>query len=144
LPNPLTAAAIVDEYLHLPMIPYPAFARRYWVDELQMRFSGGRALRESAECAAFNATRCRWVKKRIDATETAAACKPGRTVVYSPCTQHGERPDGTLFDADRDVERCADRPVDRCDSRRSFVAQVEFCNDSAERLLDRAAREPSQ
>lgn len=148
MPNPLTPAAIVDDYLRLLMIPDPAAARRYVAADLQIPFSGDRALREPAECAAFNATRYRWVKKRIDATETVAACEPGRTVVYSAGTRYGEGPDGTPFEGDldveRDVERCVDRHVDRCETRHRLIAQLKVCNDNSEWSLDRAARGPSQ
>jgi hypothetical protein len=63
-------AAIVDEYLRLLMIPDPAAAKRFVAPDLRIRFSGGRVMRAPAECAAFNATRYRWVKKRVERTET--------------------------------------------------------------------------
>ena len=55
----MTPAQIVDEFLRLVMIPDPASARRYVSPGLQIRFTGGRAMRDPAETSAFNATRYR-------------------------------------------------------------------------------------
>lgn len=132
MPDTPTPAAIVDEYLRLLMIPEPAAARLYVATDLQIRFTGGRAMREPAECAAFNATRYRWVKKRIDATETVAGGTAERTVVYSLGTLYGEWPDGTPFEGNRYVDR-----YEVCLGR---ITQMDVWNDSAECLLDRAAR----
>jgi hypothetical protein len=126
---PLTPAAIVDEYLRLLMIPDPSSARRFVAAELQIRFTGGRAMRDPAECAAFNARRYRWVKKRIDATETVAGGTPERTVVYSLGTLYGEWPDGTPFEGNR--------YVDRYEVQQGLITQMDVWNDSAEWLLAR-------
>jgi len=144
LRNPLTLAGIVNEYMRLLIIPDPAASSRHVAADLQIRFSGGRAMHEPAECAAFNATRNRWVKKRIDATEPVVGCTPERTVVYSPGTRYGEWPDGMPFAGDRNVEGHVERHVDRCETRHGLIAQLKVCNDSAEWLLDRAARGPGQ
>ena len=76
---PSTPAEVVDEYLRLLMIPDPDAARRFVAPGLQIRFTGGRAMSDPAQCAAFNATRYRWVKKRIEATETVAGGDDKRT-----------------------------------------------------------------
>ena len=55
-----TPAAVVDEYLRLLMIPDPQAARRFVAPDLRIRFTGGREMRDPAECAAFNALRYRW------------------------------------------------------------------------------------
>lgn len=86
-------------------------------------------MREPAECAAFNATRYRWVKKRVDATETVAGGTPESTVVYSLGTLHGEWPDGTPFEGNRYVDRYV--------LRQGLITQMDVWNDSAEWLLDR-------
>jgi hypothetical protein len=49
--------ALVDEYLRLLMIPDPDAARRMVAADLAIRFTGGRATRDPAECSRFNATR---------------------------------------------------------------------------------------
>jgi hypothetical protein len=67
-----TPAAVVDEYLRLLMLPDPAAARRFVAPDLRIRFTGGRAMRDPAQCAAFNATRYCWVRKRVERTETVA------------------------------------------------------------------------
>ena len=125
-----TPAAIVDEYLRLLMIPDPAAARRFVADDLQIRFTGGRAMRDPAECAAFNASRYRWVKKKVERTETVAGGTRDATVVYSIGTLYGAWPDGTEFEGNRYVDRYVVR--DR------LITQMEVWNDSAEWLLVRA------
>lgn len=127
--DPPTPAAIVDEYLRLLMIPDPAAARHFVAPDLLVRFTGGREMREPAECAAFNATRYRWVKKRVDATETVTGGSPQATVVYSLGTLCGEWPDGTPFEGNRYVDRYV--------VRHGLITQMDVWNDSAEWLLDR-------
>ncbi len=127
-PTP-TPAALVDEYLRLLMRPDPDAARRFVAPGLQIRFTGGRAMRDPAECAAFNATRYRWVKKRIEATETVAGGTADTTVVYSLGTLYGEWPDGTPFEGNRYVDRYV--------VHQGLITQMDVWNDSAEWLLDR-------
>lgn len=127
---PPTPAALVDEYLRLLMIPDPDAARRFVAPGLQIRFTGGRAMRDPAECSAFNAGRYRWVKKRIDATETVAGGTPEHTVVYSVGTLYGEWPDGTPFEGNRYVDRYV--------VSHGLITQMDVWNDSAEWLLVRA------
>ena len=53
-----TPAAVVDEYLRLLMIPDPDVGAPLRArPDLRIRFTGGRAMRDPAECAAFNAAR---------------------------------------------------------------------------------------
>jgi len=127
-----TAAEVVDEFLRLIMIPDPVAARRYTAPDLRIRFTGGRAMRDPTECTAFNATRYKWVKKRIERTETVAgpAGPDDEQVVYSVGTLHGEWPDGTPFEGNRYVDRYV--------VRRGLITQMEVWNDSAEWLLVRA------
>jgi hypothetical protein len=132
--HPATAAAVVDEFLRLIMIPDPVAARRYTAPGLGIRFTGGRAMADPAECTAFNAQRYKWVKKRIERTETVArAAHAGadeEDVVYSLGTLHGEWPDGTPFEGNRYVDRYV--------LRHGLITQMEVWNDSAEWLLVRA------
>jgi hypothetical protein len=125
-----TPAAVVDEYLRLLMIPDPQAARRFVAPDLAIRFTGGREMRDPAECAAFNALRYRWVKKRIERTETVSGGTGAETVVYSIGTLHGEWPDGTPFEGNRFVDRYVVRDL--------RIAAMEVWNDSAEWLLVRA------
>lgn len=129
-PTEMTPAALVDEYLRRLMIPDPVGASRLVASDLRIRFTGGRRMREPAECAAFNATRYRWVKKRVEATETVAGGTAERTVVYSLGSLYGEWPDGTAFEGNRYVDRYV-----VCRGR---IAQMDVWNDSAEWLLVRA------
>jgi hypothetical protein len=129
-PAEMTPAALVDEYLRRLMIPDPVAASRLVASDLRIRFTGGRRMREPAECAAFNATRYRWVKKRVEAIETVAGGTPERTVVYSLGSLYGEWPDGTAFEGNRYVDRYV-----VCHGR---IAQMDVWNDSAEWLLVRA------
>ncbi len=132
--HPASAAAVVDEFLRLIMIPDPVAARRYTAPGLRIRFTGGRAMADPTECTAFNASRYKWVKKRIERTETVArAAHAGADeddVVYSLGTLHGEWPDGTPFEGNRYVDRYV--------LRHGLITQMEVWNDSAEWLLVRA------
>ena len=126
----MTPADIVNEFLRLVMIPDPASARRYVSPDLQIRFTGGRAMRDPAETSAFNATRYRWVKKRIERSDTVAGGTAAETIVYSLGSLHGEWPDGTPFEGNRYVDRYV--------VRHGLIVQMEVWNDSAEWLLVRA------
>jgi hypothetical protein len=128
----LTPAELVDEYLRLLMIPDPAAARRYAAPGLRIRFTGGRAMSDPAECAAFNAGRYRWVKKRIERTETVQPQPQdgADVIVYSLGTLYGEWPDGTPFEGNRYVDRYVVRD--------GLIVQMEVWNDSAEWLMVRA------
>jgi hypothetical protein len=132
--TPRTAAEVVDEFLRLIMIPDPAAASRYTAPGLKIRFTGGRAMSEPAQCTAFNAARYKWVKKRIERTETVGAISPagadGETVVYSLGTLHGEWPDGTPFEGNRYVDRYV--------VRAGLITHMDVWNDSAEWMLVRA------
>lgn len=126
----LTPAELVNEYLRVVMIPDPEAARRFVSPDLRIRFTGDRAMRDPAECSAFNAGRYRWVKKRIERTETVAGATADETVVYSLGTLHGEWPDGSAFEGNR--------YVDRYIVRHGLITELQVWNDSAEWLLVRA------
>ena len=128
------AAEIVDEFLRLIMIPDPRSASRYTAPGMRILFTGGRAMHEPADCTQFNASRYKWVKKRIERTETVQA-EPGaagadETVVYSLGTLYGEWPDGTPFEGNRYVDRYV--------VRGGLITHMDVWNDSAEWLLVRA------
>lgn len=127
---PSEAAAVVDEYLRLLMIPDPDAARRLAAPDLLIRFTGGRVMQEPAECARFNAARYSWVKKRIESTEVVVGGSPEHTIVYSYGTLYGAWPDGTAFEGNRYVDRYVVRD--------GLIVQMEVWNDSAEWLLVRA------
>ena len=124
------AAKLVEEYLHLLMIPDPEAARRYIGPELEIRFTGNRLMHEPAECAAFNAQRYKWVKKKFGPTHVAEGGSDDETVVYQTGTLYGEWLDGTSFEGNRYVDRYV--------VRRGKIARMEVWNDSAEWLLVRA------
>lgn len=128
--TPMSPGAIVDEFLRLIMIPDPAAASQYVAPNLQIRFTGGRAMQTPAECSAFNATRYQWVKKKIDATETVAGGTADETIVYSRGTLYGAWPDGTPFEGNRYVDRYV--------VSHGRITQMDVWNDSAEWLLVRA------
>ncbi len=126
----LTPAELVDEYLRVVMIPDPETARQFVSPAMKILFTGNRPMRQPADCTAFNATRYKWVKKSIDATETVAGGTPEHTVVYSLGTLYGEWPDGTPFEGNR--------YVDRYIVSNGLITQLEVWNDSAEWLMVRA------
>ena len=127
---PSGPADIVDEYLRLLMIPDPAAARAYIAPELAIRFTGARAMSDPAECAAFNAKRYAWVKKKVERTELVAGASDDEAIVYSLGSLYGAWPDGALFEGNR--------YVDRYIVRRGKIVSMEVWNDSAEWLLTRA------
>jgi hypothetical protein len=130
-PNPHpTPAQVVDEYLRLLMIPDPAAARRFVAPGLQIRFTGGRTMTDPAQCAAFNAARYRWVKKKVDSTETVVGGTAEFSVVYSLGSLYGEWPDGSAFEGNRYVDRYV-----VC---HGLITRMDVWNDSAEWLLQRA------
>ncbi len=131
---PATAAEVVNEFLRLIMLPDPVAASRYTAADLQIVFTGKRAMRAPAECTKFNASRYKWVKKRIERTETVTAdsdaAARGETVVYSLGTLYGEWPDGKPFEGNRYVDRYVVRD--------GLITHMDVWNDSAEWLLVRA------
>lgn len=124
------AAALVDEYLRLLMIPDPDAARALVAPTLRIRFTGARAMRDPSECAGFNAKRYAWVQKRIERTEVVSGGTEEETVVYSLGTLHGAWPDGTAFEGNRYVDRYV--------VSHGRITQMDVWNDSAEWLLLRA------
>jgi hypothetical protein len=128
------AADIVNEFLRLIMIPDPVAASRFTSPHMQILFTGKRAMRAPAECTKFNASRYKWVKKRIERTETVLATdeesKLGDTIVYSLGTLYGEWPDGTPFEGNRYVDRYV--------VRNGLITHMDVWNDSAEWMLVRA------
>ena len=122
-----TAAQIVDEYLRVVMIPDPEAARKFTSSTLEIIFTGARRMSDPADTAAFNAKRYRWVKKRIERTETVAGGTPAETVVYSLGTLYGAWPDGTLFEGNRYIDRYV--------VSHGLITRLDVWNDSAERLL---------
>lgn len=124
-----TPAEVVDEFLRLIMIPDPVAARALTGPQLRIRFTGGRAMSDTTECTSFNASRYRWVKKRIERTETVCDGSPAETVVYSLGTLHGQWPDGTPFEGNRYVDRYV--------VSHGRITQMDVWNDSAEWILDR-------
>ena len=129
-----SAAEVVNEFLRLIMLPDPVAASRYTAPDMKILFTGGRAMKAPAECTKFNASRYKWVKKRIERTETVLAnaeeMARGETVVYSLGTLYGEWPDGTPFEGNRYVDRYV--------VRHGLITHMDVWNDSAEWLLVRA------
>lgn len=127
---PYDPAALVDEYLRVLMIPDPMAARRFVSPELKIRFTGGREMSDPAQCAAFNAGRYGWVKKRFEGTEVVAGASLEQAIVYNRGTLYGVWPDGLAFESNRYVDRYV--------IRHGLIVQMDVWNDSAERLLARA------
>ncbi len=131
---PVTAAEVVNEFLRLIMIPDPAAASRYTAPDMKILFTGKRPMREPADCTKFNASRYKWVKKKIERTETVIATAQeaarGETTVYSLGTLYGEWPDGTPFEGNRYVDRYV--------VKNGLITHMDVWNDSAEWILVRA------
>ncbi len=123
----MSPAELVDEYLRIVMIPNPEGAMRFVSPDLQIRFTGNRAMTVPADCSAFNASRYKWVKKKIEKTEVVAGGNPAETVVYSVGTLYGEWPDGTPFEGNRYVDRYV--------VSQGLITRLDVWNDSAEWLM---------
>lgn len=132
--TPAHAAWIVNEFLRLIMIPDPPAASRYTAADMKIIFTGKRPMSEPADCTRFNASRYKWVKKRIERTDvvipTPEEVKLGETVVYSIGTLYGEWPDGQAFEGNRYVDRYV--------VKNGLITQMDVWNDSAEWILVRA------
>jgi hypothetical protein len=126
----MTPGEVVNAYLELVMRPDPVAARKFVAPEMRIRFTGGRAMSDPSECTAFNASRYRWVKKKIDRTETMAGSTDEEAVVYSIGSLYGEWPDGTPFEGNR--------YVDRYILKNGLITELQVWNDSAEWLMVRA------
>ncbi|WP_311223135.1 MULTISPECIES: nuclear transport factor 2 family protein [unclassified Acidovorax] len=124
------AGSLVEEFLRLIMIPAPEQASRLVSPQLAIRFTGGRAMQRPADCAAFNAQRYAWVKKRFERTDVAQGATDAEAVVYNTGTLHGAWPDGTPFEGNRYIDRYV-----VC---HGLIVQMDVWNDSAEWLLVRA------
>ena len=124
------AAALVETYLRLHMIPDPDAARAYCAPELEIRFTGNRLMHDPAEATAFNRARYKWVKKQFGPTHVVAGGSAAETVVYQTGTLYGEWLDGTPFEGNRYVDRYV--------VRHGKIVKMEVWNDSAEWLLVRA------
>ena len=124
----LEAATIVERFLEASMIPDPETAARYIADELAITFTGGRKYAHPRETAAFNATRYKWVKKKMERTDVVSGI--GETIVYNLGTLYGEWPDGEPFEGNRYVDRFV--------VRGAKIVQMDVWNDSAERILQAA------
>jgi hypothetical protein len=129
-----SAADIVNEFLRLIMIPDPVSASRYTAPDMKILFTGGRAMKVPADCTKFNASRYKWVKKRIERTDSvipsAEEVQRGETVVYSIGTLYGEWPDGQPFEGNRYVDRYV--------VKNGLITHMDVWNDSAEWILVRA------
>lgn len=124
------ARKIVDTYLTVLMKPDPEGARRYVAADLRIRFTGGRAMDDPAQCTAFNASRYRWVKKRFESTDVVVGATPQSAVVYNRGTLYGEWLDGMPFEGNRYVDRYV--------LREGLIVEMDVWNDSAEWMLSRA------
>jgi ketosteroid isomerase-like protein len=123
-------AQLVETYLRILMVPDPEGARRFVAPGAEIVFTGARPMRDPAECAAFNARRYRWVKKRFEHTHVVQGGTMEHAVVYNTGTLHGEWPDGVPFEGNR--------YVDRYTIRAGLIVRMEVWNDSGELLLQRA------
>ena len=129
------AVEIVDRFLQLIMIPDPAQARNFVAQDLKIVFTGGVAMTDPSECAAYNAKRYAWVKKKFDRYEVVEGASDQQTIVYSLGTLYGAWPDGQPFEANRYVDRYV--------IENGMITEMHVWNDSAERILVRVSS-PSQ
>lgn len=129
------AVEIVDRFLQLIMIPDPAQARHFVAQDLKIVFTGGVAMTDPSECAAYNAKRYAWVRKKFDRYEVVEGASDQQTIVYSLGTLYGTWPDGQPFEANRYVDRYV--------IENGMITEMHVWNDSAEKILARVSS-PSQ
>jgi hypothetical protein len=126
------ARMIVERFLVASMVPDPDTAATFIADDAVIHFTGNTRMSHPNEMAAYNAGRYNWVKKDIERYDVALG--DGETVVYSIGTLYGEWPNGDPFQGNRYV----DRFVVRDDK----IVKIDVWNDSAERMIKRAAGQP--
>jgi len=120
-----SAAEIVEKYLEASMIPDPVAAAKYIAKDVRITFTGGRQFRHPSDCAAFNARRYAWVKKKMERSDVVPGAD--ETIVYNTGTLYGAWPDGTPFEGNRYVDRFV--------VRNGLIVDMQVSNDSAERIL---------
>jgi len=120
-----SAAEIVEKYLEASMIPDPVGAAKYIAKDVRITFTGGRQFRHPSDCAAFNAKRYAWVKKKMERSDVVPGAD--ETIVYNTGTLYGAWPDGTPFEGNRYVDRFV--------VRNGLIVDMQVWNDSAERIL---------
>ena len=116
--------AKVERFIELSMAGDPA-SNAFLAPNVEITFTGGRRFAAPQEIGTFNATRYRWVKKRIAGFDIAPGAK--ETVVYCHGTLYGEWPDGTPFEGNRFVDRLV--------FSGGQIVKIDVWNDSAEILL---------
>ncbi|NSL53915.1 nuclear transport factor 2 family protein [Uliginosibacterium aquaticum] len=129
------AGELVEEFLRIIMIPDPEGARAFTAPDMRIRFTGGRDMKEPADCSAFNAGRYAWVKKRFERTDVVAGATAEEAIVYNIGTLYGAWPDGTPFEGNRYVDRYV--------VSQGKIVEMQVWNDSAEWLLVRAGLAPA-
>jgi hypothetical protein len=107
------------------MIPDPDAAAAYMKPGTVITFTGGREFDHPRGPTGFNASRYRWVKKKMDRFDVCPGA--GETVVYSIGTLYGEWIDGTPFEGNRYVDRFVVQD--------GKIVKMDVWNDSAERIL---------
>lgn len=133
--TPPSAAWVVEEFLRLIMVPDPVAAQRWISPQLRILFTGGRHMSHPRECAAFNAQRYAWVKKRFEHTDVVQGASTDTAVVYNTGTLYGAWPDGTPFEGNRYVDRYV--------VQNGLIVDMQVWNDSAEWMLVRAGLAPA-
>ena len=124
--------AAKQAYLDASMIPDPETAARYIAPALDFTFTGGRKFSHPRDAAAFNAARYAWVKKKRERSDASVSDTGNEVIVYNIGTLYGAWPDGDPFEGNRYVDRFV--------VRNGLIVKMDVWNDSAERMIDRAAR----
>jgi ketosteroid isomerase-like protein len=116
---------IVSKFLAESMKPDPIAAAAYMSKDVQITFTGNRAMANAAVITAFNADRYKWVKKSMDQFDWME--REDHTVVYSNGTLYGEWLDGRSF--------AGNRYLDRFEVKNGKIVRMDVWNDSAEWIL---------
>lgn len=127
--NTEDARELVESFLTASMVPDPDKAASFLASGARIVFTGATEMTHPRDMAAYNATRCKWVKKKLGSFDIAAT--DDRIIIYSLGTLFGEWPDGTLFEDNR--------YIDRFEIRHGKITRIDVWNDSAERILLKAS-----
>lgn len=131
-----SAVELIDRFLILIMIPDVLGARSLVSENLKIVFTGGVAMRDPSECAAYNTKRYLWVKKKIERYEVVEGASEELAIVYSLGMLYGAWPDNQPFEANRYVDRYVIQD--------GKITEMHVWNDSAERILARLTAAPQQ
>jgi len=124
------AIAMVERFMLASMEGDRGVTDELMSPDIEVTFVGGQKLSKPEEIRAVNSRRYRNVAKSIERYDVAF--QDDEIVVYSMGTLYGEWLDGEPFEGDRYIDRFV--------IKGGKIVRMDVWNDSAEHLLERAAK----